>query len=186
MAALRYTRLAIALHWAMAVLILGLFGLGLYMHELPLSPEKLQYYAWHKWAGVCVFLLAALRLAWRLGHRPPPLPGHMSGVERALAQAGHGLLYGLMFAVPLSGWLMSSAKGFQTVLFGVWPLPDLLARNPALGDLLQTAHWGLNMTLAALVLGHAGAALKHHFINRDDVLARMSPRRVLRSDREPS
>ena len=84
-------------------------------------------------------------------------------------------LYLLMFIIPLSGWLMSSAKGFQTVLFGVLPLPDLLAKNKALGDALETVHWGLNMLLAALVIGHTAAAFKHHFIDRDDVLTRMLP-----------
>ncbi len=81
-----------------------------------------------------------------------------------------------MFAIPLSGWLMSSAKGFQTVWFGLLPLPDLLAKNQEIGDLLQTVHWALNMALAAIVLGHAAAALKHHFLSRDDVLARMLPK----------
>jgi cytochrome b561 len=85
------------------------------------------------------------------------------------------LLYLLMFAVPLSGWLMSSAKGFQTVWFGVLPLPDLLTKNAELGDLLQQMHKLLNYSMAALVFAHLGAALKHHFIDRDDILARMLP-----------
>ena len=171
-----YTRTAKSLHWLMAVLLIGLLALGFYMHDLPLSPEKLQYYSWHKWAGVCVFILVIARLAWRLGHRPPALPGHMARIEQLVAHAGHHLLYFLMFAIPLSGWLMSSAKGFQTVLFGVVPLPDLLAKNKETGDLLQSLHWALNMLLAATVLGHAAAALKHHFIDKDDVLARMLPK----------
>ncbi|MDQ5879504.1 MAG: hypothetical protein QG638_2240, partial [Pseudomonadota bacterium] len=87
----------------------------------------------------------------------------------------HHLLYLLMIAIPLSGWLMSSAKGFQTVWFGVLPLPDLLDKNKELGDLLQAVHKFLNYSLAGLVLAHAGAALKHHLIDRDDVLARMLP-----------
>ena len=86
-----------------------------------------------------------------------------------------GLLYLLMFAIPLSGWMMSSAKGIQTVLFGVLPIPDLLERNKELGALLQTAHWALNMLLAAVVIGHVAAALKHHLIDKDDVLSRMLP-----------
>jgi len=83
-----------------------------------------------------------------------------------------------MFAIPLSGWLMSSAKGFQTVWFGVLPLPDLLGKDKALGDLLQTVHMGLNFTLVAVLLAHVGAALKHHFIDKDDVLTRMLARRT--------
>ncbi len=173
----KYSTTAITLHWLMAVAIVSLFAVGLYMHDLPLSPWKLRIYSWHKWAGVTIFTLAAVRLAWRVAHRPPQLPSHMGRTEQLVAHGGHGLLYLLMFAVPLSGWLMSSAKGFQTVLFGVLPIPDLLAKNKELGDLLHTVHWGLNMLLAAVVVGHVAAALKHHLINRDDVLTRMLPRR---------
>ena len=170
-----YTRTAIALHWLIAVALAGSFALGLYMHELPLSPQKLKLYSWHKWAGVTIFLFVTLRLAWRLGHRPPALPIAMPAWQRQAAAATHVLLYVLMFAVPLSGWLMSSAKGFQTVWFGVLPLPDLLEKNTELGDLLQQIHMLLNFSMAGLVAAHLGAAIKHHFVDRDDVLARMLP-----------
>ena len=172
-----YTTTAKALHWGIALLIFGMLGLGVYMTDLALSPAKLQVYAWHKWTGVTVFALVALRLLWRLIHRPPALPGHVGRIERFVAHAGHHLLYVLMFAIPLSGWLMSSAKGVQTVWFGVLPIPDLLARDKALGELLQTVHMSLNLCLVVLVLGHVGAALKHHFVDKDEVLARMLPRR---------
>ena len=124
-----YTHTAIALHWLIAIALAGTFALGLYMHELPLSPQKLKFYSWHKWAGVTIFLFVILRLVWRLGHRPPALPFLMPAWQRLAAEATHVLLYVLMFAVPLSGWLMSSAKGFQTVWFGVLPLPDLLDKD---------------------------------------------------------
>ena len=133
----RYTPTAKILHWLMAVLLIGLLALGLYMHELPLSPEKLKLYSWHKWAGVTAFLLVFVRLAWRATHRPPALPDSMPKMMQWAAHAGHALLYVLMIAIPLSGWLMSSAKGFQTVWFGVLPIPDLLAKDKELGDLLQ-------------------------------------------------
>ncbi|MBK9020642.1 MAG: cytochrome b [Sulfuritalea sp.] len=170
-----YTHTAIGLHWLIALAIAGSFALGLYMHELPLSPQKLKLYSWHKWAGVTIFLFVLLRLTWRLTHRPPALPAGMPGWQRSAAEATHVLLYLLMFAVPLSGWLMSSAKGFQTVWFGVLPLPDLLQKDTDLGDLLQQMHMLLNFTMAGLVVAHAGAALKHHFLDRDEVLARMLP-----------
>ncbi len=170
-----YTRTAIGLHWLIAIALAGTFALGLYMHELPLSPQKLKLYSWHKWAGVTIFLFVALRLAWRLGHRPPALPILMPAWQRLAAEATHVLLYVLMFAVPLSGWLMSSAKGFQTVWFGVLPLPDLLNKDTELGDLLQQVHMILNFSMAALVLAHLGAALKHHLIDRDHILTRMLP-----------
>lgn len=175
-AAMRYTTPAILIHWLMAIGLISLFGFGLYMSDLPLSPEKLRFYSWHKWAGVSLFLLALVRLSWRIGHRPPALPAHMARNEQLIAHAGHAMLYLLMLAIPLSGWLMSSARGFQTVMFGLWPIPDLLSKDKELGELLKTVHWALNMTLAATALGHALAALKHHFINRDDVLTRMSLR----------
>jgi len=170
-----YTATAKLLHWLIALMIFGMLGFGFYMTGLDLSPTKLELYSWHKWAGVTVFLLVLVRLAWRIGHRPPALPAHMPAIERLAAHAGHHLLYLLMLAIPLSGWLMSSAKGFQTVWFGVLPLPDLVGKDKALGDLLQEVHEVLNFTLAGLVLAHLGAALKHHFIDRDDVLARMLP-----------
>ena len=172
-----YTPTAKSLHWLMAVLLFGLLALGFYMHDLPLSPQKLQFYSWHKWAGVAAFLLVLARLAWRVTHVPPALPASMPKPMRFAAHAGHFMLYALMLAIPLSGWLMSSAKGFQTVWFGVLPLPDLLAKDKALGNLLETVHVALNFTLIAVLLGHVGAALKHHFIDRDDVLTRMLPRR---------
>ncbi len=172
-----YTATAKILHWGIALLIFCMLGLGVYMTDLDLSPTKLQLYAWHKWTGVTVFVLVIVRLAWRIFHHPPALPASVARIERLVAHAAHYLLYALMFATPLSGWLMSSAKGVQTVWFGLLPLPDLLARDKALGELLQTVHMSLNLCLASLVLAHVGAALKHHFIDKDEVLTRMLPRR---------
>ncbi|HEX8986363.1 MAG TPA: cytochrome b [Rhodocyclaceae bacterium] len=177
MSAARYTPVAIGLHWIVAALLAALFGVGLYMHGLPLSPWKLKVYSWHKWAGVTAFALLLLRFAWRATHRPPALPAAMPAWQRGAAHAGHALLYVLMAAIPLTGWLMSSAKGFQTVWFGVLPIPDLLEKNKELGEVLGEVHEWLNYLLAAVVAGHAGAALKHHVVDRDDVLTRMLPRR---------
>lgn len=172
-----YTGTAKALHWLMTVLIFGLLALGFYMHDLPLSPAKLKLYSWHKWAGVTVFLLVWFRLMWRLTHLPPALPGHMPRLMQVAAHAGHALLYVLMIAIPISGWLMSSAKGFQTVWFGVLPIPDLLDKNKETGDLLALVHQSLNLLLVAVLAGHIGAALKHHYIDKDDILTRMLPKR---------
>ncbi|MCB5364873.1 cytochrome b [Pusillimonas sp. CC-YST705] len=170
----RYTLTARTLHWLMAVMLLGMLGLGFYMQGLPLSPQKLQIYSWHKWAGITVFLLAVLRLAWRVAHRPPALPSHMGRAAIALAHLAHGLLYALMLIIPLSGWLMSSAMGFQTVWFGVLPLPDLLGRDRELAQLLGQVHLALNWSLIVLVAGHVLAVLKHQFWDRDGILARMT------------
>lgn len=170
-----YTKTAKGLHWLMAVLFFGMLGLGFYMQGLPLSPDKLKLYSWHKWVGVTVFLLALFRIAWRVIHQPPALPSSIPRLMQIAAHAGHHMLYMLMFLIPLSGWLMSSAKGFQTVWFGILPIPDLLEKNKLLGDLLQTVHVSLNYLFIAVLIGHIGAALKHHFIDKDDILTRMLP-----------
>jgi cytochrome b561 len=175
---MRYTTTAIGLHWLMAAGLIGTFALGVYMHELPFSPGKLQLYSWHKWAGVSLFMLALARLAWRAGHPPPPLPDAMPALMRRAAGLVHGLLYLFMLAIPISGWLMSSAKGVSTVWFGVLPLPDLLGKDKELGHLLGEVHETLNFTLLALVIAHAGAAIKHHLVDRDDIMARMLPGRA--------
>ena len=168
-----YTPVAKGFHWLMAVLILGALALGLYMHDLPLSPQKLQLYSWHKWMGVTVFVLVWLRLAWRVTHRPPPPPNTLTTRMKRLAYAGHALLYGLMVVIPLSGWLMSSAKGFQTVWFGVVPIPDLIGRDRDMGDLLQAVHKALTVVLMLTLAGHIAAALWHHFVLKDDTLRRI-------------
>ena len=171
----RYTRTAIALHWIAAVLILGNLCWGLYMVSLELTPQKLKYFSWHKWNGVTIFVMAAARLLWRLFHRAPGLPTSMPPWERRAAHVSHVLLYVLFFAGPLSGWLYSSATGFQTVWFGVLPIPDLLGKNKELADVLKIVHRSIVYTLGGVVALHAAAALKHHFHDRDDVLVRMLP-----------
>lgn len=170
-----YTGTAIALHWIAGALIAGNLAFGLYMVDLPLSPAKLKYYSWHKWAGVTIFLLSALRLLWRLTHRAPALPDSMPPWQRAAANASHHALYALFFLAPLTGWLFSSAAGFQTVYFGVLPIPDLLDKNKELADALKLVHRTANYALATLVVVHAAAAIKHHVADGDDVLARMLP-----------
>ncbi len=172
-AALRYSTPAIVLHWLVALLIFVAFPLGVYMAELPLSPDKLKLYSYHKWIGITILMLASIRVMWRVTHTPPPLPGDMARWQRRASQVVHGLLYVLILAIPLSGWLMSSAKGFQTVWFGVLPLPDLVDKDKALGDLLAGVHQALNFTLLALVILHVVAALKHHFFERRPFMQRM-------------
>jgi len=172
-AVLRYSRPAIVLHWLMALLIFVAFPLGVYMHELPLSPDKLKLYSYHKWIGITILMLVAIRLAWRATHTPPPLPQSVAGWQRRASAIVHGMLYLLMVAIPLSGWLMSSAKGFPVVWFGVLPLPDLVGKDKALGELLAEVHEVLNFTMLGLVVLHVGAALQHHFIERQPFLQRM-------------
>ena len=172
----RYTGLAIALHWLLALAIVASFCVGLYMHELPISPQRLKLYNWHKWAGICILALSALRLLWRLTHRPPadvPMPAW----QQRASHAAHGLLYVLFFAVPLAGWAYSSAAGFPIVVFGVLPLPDFVSPDKALAEAIKPLHAALAFVLAGVVVLHVSAALKHHFIDRDGLLDRMRPRR---------
>ena len=171
----RYSRPAIALHWIVAALILFNLAYGLYTVSLPLSPQKLKLFSYHKWVGVTVLLLSAARLLWRATHAAPPMAGTMKAWERQAAHAAHIALYVLFFAAPITGWLFSSAAGFQTVYLGVLPIPDLLSRNKELADVLKLMHRWINYTMAAVIVVHAAAALKHHFVDRDDVLGRMLP-----------
>jgi cytochrome b561 len=170
-----YTRTAIALHWLIALVILIAIGLGFYMTNLSLSPFKLKLFSWHKWLGVTIFLLASVRLVWRLTHPAPALPNSMDEWEKQIAQAVPVALSVLMFSIPLSGWLMSSAAGFPVVFLGLMPLPDLVAKNKELAAMLKQVHFLLNMSLLALVGLHIGAALKHHFVLKDNVMAQMLP-----------
>ena len=175
----RYTLPAIALHWLIALLIAGGFAVGLYMTGLKLSPQKLQLYAWHKWSGMTVLALALVRIVWRQTHTPPPpLPGQPTWQVLTAAYA-HRVLYVLIVAIPVSGWLYSSASGYPVVLFGVkaLQLPDLVAKDKLLAGQLKELHEWLNWTLAALVTVHVAGALKHALIDRDGTLARMLPGR---------
>ena len=176
-----YGSVAITLHWLTAALIFGNLLLGLSMVDLPFSPRKLQWYIWHKWVGITVFLLTSVRLGWRAVHPAPPLVA-MPAWQRTAASVSHKLLYALLLLIPVSGWLYSSATGVQVVYLGVVPLPNLLPKDKALADILRTVHVALNFTLFSLVCVHAGAALKHHFVDRDTVLTRMLPRSQAKGD----
>ena len=177
----RYTGVAIAFHWLLAAMILGSLGVGWYMSGLSMSPTRLKLYNWHKWAGVSILALSALRLLWRLTHRPPALPAAVqAGMPRWQQVAHHSthhLLYLLFFAVPLIGWAYSSAAGFPIVFLGLVPLPNFVPVDPDLAELIKPWHQISAYALAALVVLHVAAALKHHVIDRDGLLARMLPGR---------
>jgi cytochrome b561 len=170
----RYTRAAIALHWLTAILVVANLLLGISMVGLPISPRKLHWYLWHKSIGITIFALTSGRLAWRALHRPPP-PVPMPSWQRRAAVVSHALLYVLLFITPISGWIYSSATGVQVVYLGTFPLPNLVPKDKALADALRLVHVGFNSLLFAVVCIHVVAALKHHFVDRDTVLARMLP-----------
>lgn len=170
-----YGHTAIALHWLAGLLIAGNFAFGLFMVDLPLTPAKLKYYSWHKWGGVTIFLLSGLRLTWRIFHPAPVLPAGMPAWQARAARASHRLFYAFFFLAPLTGWLFSSAAGFQTVYFGLVPIPDLFGRDKELAAILKIVHRIITYLLAGLVVLHVAAAIKHHIVDKDDVLARMIP-----------
>jgi cytochrome b561 len=171
----RYGAVAQGFHWIIAGLIVTQFTLAWMADDLPLGMHKLALLARHKSFGMTVLMLAVLRLLWRLFHRPPELPAGMSKVERILAKGTHILFYILLFAMPLTGWLMSSAKNYSVSWFGRFTWPDLIGKNERAFELLKTTHQTLSWLLFALAILHILAALKHHFWNKDDVLKRMLP-----------
>lgn len=172
----RYTRTAMALHWLVALLIVCAFTMGLVMTSIPgFSPAKLRYFSWHKWLGVTVFGLAVLRVLWRQFNKPPPHADQLPAWQHRAADGVHLLLYFLIFAVPVSGYLYTLSAGVPVVYLGIWQMPVFMAPNPEWKPLLRGVHYWLDMTMAAIVVAHAGAALKHHFVDRDHVLKRMLP-----------
>jgi cytochrome b561 len=179
----RYTLVAIILHWVMALGIVALAGIGLAMTHLDLGPMKLfQLYQLHKSIGITILLAAVLRLIWRLAHRPPELPSSMPPIARRMAESSHLSLYVLLLALPLTGWALVSASvlDIPTVLYGFVPWPHLpilstLDNKKPVEDALKLVHAYGAWALIALVAGHAGAALHHHFIAGDDVLRRILP-----------
>jgi cytochrome b561 len=178
--ALRYTPTAMALHWLLALAIIGTFGVGFYMSDLPFSVQRVKLFNWHKWAGVSILGLSALRLLWRLSHRPPPLSARvlaaMPGWQLAAMHVSHYAMYVLFFAVPLLGWAYSSAAGLQIVWFGVLPLPDFMPVDKEFAKaVLKPLHRIGAYLLASLVLVHVAAALKHQFVDHDGLMSRMWP-----------
>jgi len=171
----RYGSAAVALHWITALLILANLLLGISMVPLPLSIRKLHWYYWHKWIGTTVFLLTCARLWWRTTHAAPPAVA-MPAWQRHAATFSHTLLYVLMLVIPLSGWLYSSSTGVQVVYLGLVPLPYLVPKDRELAATLKAVHVSLNVTMVLMIVIHAAAAMKHHFVDRDEVLVRMWPR----------
>lgn len=163
-------------HWTVAVLVLAQFALGPAAVASRLSPLKLNLFVWHKSIGILILLLMGLRLAWRLSHPSPALPGTMPAWERRSARLNHALMYAILVALPLSGWVINSAKNIPLRLFWWIPLPAIAGPDKAMADLSAGVHLLLFFALVALLLLHVGAALRHHWVSRDDVLRRMLPR----------
>jgi cytochrome b561 len=171
----RYGAVAKAFHWTIALLILGLLGVGIYMDEFASLTERFKLMPWHKSFGITVLLLAFLRLVWLAWSRRPAFIDTIPRWQRAAAAGVHYYLYFAMFAMPLSGWTFSSAAGRTVSFFGLFDLPNLVAKNEGLRDILSNVHWYIGYSLIPVIAMHVGAALKHHFIDRDDTLRRMLP-----------
>lgn len=162
---------AIFLHWFMALLIIGLLAEGLYMVYMPVSLQKLMFYGWHKEYGLLALALVMLRFIWRLTNQVPQLA--LPKLEILAARAVHYAFYGFMFAMPITGWLLTCAAGLPPSFFGLFTLPNVIAANEENRLLLQTVHQFLGYGLIACICLHTAAALKHHFINKDNILKRM-------------
>jgi cytochrome b561 len=173
----KYGAVAMLFHWLLAVMIVVALALGWYMTGLPFSLARVKLFNWHKWLGMTILMIAALRLLWRLWHPAPPLPERMAKWEATLAHLSHGLMYLLFFAIPLIGWARSSAAGFQIVYFGLVPFPNFVGKNNALAEFLKGAHAIAAYLLAALVVLHVAAAIKHAVLDKDGVFSRMIPGR---------
>jgi cytochrome b561 len=162
-------------HWLMALLIFAMISLGLLAKNWPLSPTKLSLFYWHKSFGILILGLVALRLLWRWLNPTPVLPPAMPRWERKAARITHALLYAVMIVMPLSGWIINSAAKFPFKVFGVWRLPAIIAPDKALQQLVAQVHFSLFLLLVILLTLHIAAALRHHFMLRDDILFRMLP-----------
>lgn len=169
----QYGIITVVIHWLMAVLIIGLIILGLYMVRIPISPQKLKLYGWHKEFGILVLALAMIRLGWRIGNITPTLPNTIPYWQQQAARGAHWAFYFFMVTVPLTGWMMSSIAGLPVSFFGLFVLPDLVSPNENYRILYSEIHEWLSYGLLATICLHTGAALKHHFINKDDILRRM-------------
>jgi cytochrome b561 len=174
----RYTRVAILLHWLIALMLFGLIGFGLLMTNEAV-PNRFALYQWHKSFGISVLFLSLMRLFWRLGHKPPPMPDGLKEWERLAAKLTHIAFYGLMIGMPLLGWAMVSASKLPipTQLFYTIPWPNMpgIPRDAELEKLFKTLHELGGKLFIALIVLHIGAALKHHFVEKDTVLRRMLP-----------
>jgi cytochrome b561 len=170
-----YGVMAKFLHWTIVALIIVQYFLAETADELPDGIEKLTWLARHKSVGLLVFALAIVRIGWKIANRGAPAPVTMPKRQRIAAAAGHGLLYLLILAQPLSGWAMSSAGNHPVTFFGWFQVPALIAAHPELHEALEGLHEGLFNTLAVVATLHAVAALYHHFWLKDDSLRRMLP-----------
>lgn len=170
-----YGLVAILFHWIMAIIIIGMLGLGLYMVQLPISPQKLKLYGLHKEFGVLVLGLTVLRLLWRIVSVHPSLPTYMPNWQKIAAYSAHFAFYIFMLAMPITGWIMSSAAGFPVSFFGLFTLPDLVSADEKLRLLFASIHEFLAYIFIITILIHVAATLQHYVVYKHNLLRRMWP-----------
>ncbi|MGA8055686.1 MAG: cytochrome b [Burkholderiales bacterium] len=180
----RYTNVAIAFHWLLAAALLAQIALGLYLQDVPrATPARAYWVNLHKSCGIALALLVIARIAWRFAHRAPPLPSTIASWERAAANAGHALLYVCMLGLPVTGYIATNFSKYGVKLFGLGEVPPLGWEDKGIYAVFNSAHKALAVLFIALIALHVLAALKHRFIDRDQVLARMLPARSVKSRR---
>lgn len=171
----RYGAVTILFHWVIALLIIGMLAIGLYMVRLPTGILKLTLFGWHKEIGILILTIAIARVAWWFMNIMPALPESLPYWQKISARTVAFAFYFFMFAMPITGWLISSAAGIQVSVFGWYTLPNLIAPDDQLRILFSTIHVWLAYFLIGAICLHVAAALQHHFINKDDILRRMLP-----------
>lgn len=171
----RYTGPAVFFHWAIVLLLGVAIPLGVWMTGLDDGERKMAAYDWHKWLGLTVWLLAIARVLWRQTHPPPAALASIPAWQHRIAELVHWTLYGLLLVMPVVGWMATNALGFDIVLYNLVTLPALMGTSKPLGFALLAAHGWMGWAMILLVGMHAGAALQHHFLARDDTLRRMLP-----------
>ena len=170
---MQYGLITILLHWVIALIMIGLVIIGFYMVYLPISFRKLQLFGWHKEWGFLILLLALIRLPWRLINITPLLPDTLPAWQKLSAHAVHWAFYGFMFALPISGWLLTSASALPMSFFRLFIVPNLIQPDDAARQFWIEVHKWLAYGLIAVFIAHVGAALKHFFINKDNILRRI-------------
>ena len=172
----RYDGVAISFHWAIALLIVANVALAWSLDAFERdSPIQKQFLTIHKSIGVTILILAVLRLAWRSIHRPPPLPESLPPWQRRVADLSHWLLYVVLIVMPISGLIDAGAFSQPVHYFFLFTLPAFIAHNEPLGHAAFAVHKATAVLLYILLAAHAGAALHHHFVRKDDVLRRILP-----------
>lgn len=162
-------------HWATVALMLALLVLGWLAVIYPLSPAKLALFKWHKSLGLLLFAWVILWLAWRAARRTPALPEGTPSYERWATYLAHSVLFAVMIAMSLSGWIINSAANFPLEWFGLFRVPQIVQADKGLESQAELVHLALFWTLLGVLAIHIAAALWHHFVRRDDVLRRMLP-----------